>query len=141
MPRARRRSASRAESSVRSVRPLFRETWLRLTIRVFSESWFCTSATRSVPGLRSISRITIPRRSRSTYQGMTFAGCSVFEMTTSSPGLQSRLQATMEIPSEVEWVSATSSSPAPNTRASWARRSGSIRPITPATCVAAGLRF
>ena len=79
-----------------------------------------------VPALRSISRMTIPNRSRRTYHGMTLAGCSTLEMITSSPGCQFRLQATMEMPSDVLWVSATSSAAAPNTRASCARRSGSI---------------
>ena len=80
-----------------------------------------------VPVLRSISRITIPNRSRRTYHGITLAGCSTFEITTSSPGFQFSDQATIEIPSEVLCVSATSSGAAPKTRASRALRSGSIR--------------
>ena len=47
----------------------------------------------------------------------------------------------MEIPSEVLWVSATSSVAAPNTRASCARRSGSMRAISSEMRGSAGLRF
>ena len=72
-----------------------------LTIRARSESWLRTWSMSPVPVLRSISRITIPNRSRRTYHGITLAGCSTLEITTSSPSLQFRLQATMEIPSEV----------------------------------------
>jgi len=111
---------------VRIVRPLLRDTWLMLTIRVRGDSCALISSMSEVPAVRSISRMTIPNRSRSTYQGMTLAGCSTFEMITSSPGCQFRLQATMEMPSEVLCVSATSSAPAPKTRPSCARRSGSI---------------